>query len=156
MSTKYKQEAPTITPALAAQLSVAFLASPRRAGFQPIDVNPAAEQIAAHDFSGLNRIEEANAASGFHWFKPDTLRFFRCRLGEYWGAGVFISSETDPAGVRAYSVRVADASGQVHTFGEFHEHKSSRTATAIAKRLAHFLTIGYTMTDGKKFFKLSR
>ena len=156
MSTKYKQETPTITPALAADLSVAFLASPRRAGFQPIDVNPAAEQIAAHDFSGLNRIEEANAASGFHWFKPDTLRFFRCRLGTYWGAGVFTTSETDPSGTRAYSVRVADDSGQVHTFGEFHEHTRSGKATAIAKRLAHFLTLGYTMTDGKKFFKLAR
>ena len=156
MSTKYKQEAPNTTPALSTALAIAYHVSAKRARFKAIDIDPAAEQVAAHDFSGLYRIEEANAASGFHWFKPDTLRFFRCRLGEYWGAGVFVSSETDPFGVRAYSVRVADASGQVHTFGEFHEHESSRTATAIAKRLAHFLTLGYTMTDGKKFFKLAR
>ena len=156
MSTKYKQETPNVTPALAADLSVAYLVSAKRAGFKATDIDPAAEQVAAYDFSSLYRIEEANASNGFHWFKPDTLRFFRCRLGTYWGAGVFTTSETDPCGVRAYSVRVADAEGQVHTFGEFHEHEKSGTATAIAKRLAHFLTLGYTACDGKKFFKLAR
>jgi len=156
MSTKYKQEAPNVTPALASELSLAFLVSAKRAGFKATDIDPAAEQVAAHDFSGLDRVKEANASRGLHWFTPATLRFFRCRLGTYWGAGVFTTSETDPSGVRAYSVRVADTAGQVHTFGEFHEHERSGTATAIAKRLAHFLTLGYTACDGKKFFKLAR
>ena len=45
----------------------------------------------------LNRIKEANRQAGQHWFAPDTMRFFKSRVGckIYQGEGgvYFVSSE---------------------------------------------------------------
>lgn len=119
-------------------------------GYRPQD-------ILARDYKGVWEIENANEAAGLHWFKPDTIRYFRTKLGRYHGAGVFTSSEVDLFGKRAFTVRVADTGGNVATFGEFHAIKDGRTATAQAKHLAALLTEGRTVIDSKgQTFTLAR
>jgi hypothetical protein len=89
----------------------------------------------------LNEFKELNAAKGFHWFKPDTLRFFKSRITHFdCIAGLFISSERGPDDVRRYTVRQADfETGQVHTVGEFGQYNSIATAKTGLKR-ARLLT----------------
>jgi hypothetical protein len=87
-----------------------------------------------------------------HWFDPDTLRFFRSRVGstahesEDRRYRFFVSSEqfryTDPytyreyRDARRYSVRVQGPDGSIDTVGEFQGYSSSRAANNAAKGYA--------------------
>jgi hypothetical protein len=101
------------------------------------------------------QLKRFNAESGQHWFSPDTMRFFRSRVGdtvyahpEGW---LFVSSErfethypryhTEP---RRYTVRIMlpnghvetlNASGQIDSDG-FQLFASSSGAHAAARRIA--------------------
>ncbi len=74
----------------------------------------------------MELIQAANADAGLYWFEPDTLRFFRSRVGYqvYQGPGgiYFVSSEKGPSEIRAFTVRKfnpEDAS--IDTSGPFNE-----------------------------------
>ncbi|MHC4322695.1 MAG: DUF7447 family protein [Planctomycetota bacterium] len=58
-----------------------------------------------------------------HWFDPDTMRFFRSRIGKARkcknGVWFFVSSEKPPHGKRKYSVRKMELDGDINTVGEF-------------------------------------
>ena len=89
----------------------------------------------------IDQIKEANKARGFHWFDPDTLRFFKSRIGGtvYQGPGgvYFVTSERGPSGVRRYSVRQFHPStGGVDTVGDFQAYGSSASAGTVARKLA--------------------
>ena len=69
-------------------------------------------------------IRRANKAAGRFWFSPDTLRFFKSRIGDtvYEGPGgvFFVSSEKPPHGPRAHTVRQFDPETKsVATVGPF-------------------------------------
>ncbi|CAB4183143.1 hypothetical protein UFOVP1533_41 [uncultured Caudovirales phage] len=119
-------------------------------GYRPHDVN-------ARNYKGVWEIQNANEAAGLYWFKPDAMRFFRTKVGRYFGAGVFTTRETNPMGKTAHSIRVADTEGNVQTFGEFHTFAHGKTSTAAAQRLAALLTEGQTVIDSKgQTFTLAR
>lgn len=90
----------------------------------------------------INDIQKANRDNGGHWFDPDSLRFFRSRIGSdvFQGPGgiYFVSSErySDEA-ARLYSVRTFDpATGNIGTAGEFQQYRSGSTARRAARKLA--------------------
>jgi hypothetical protein len=113
--------------------------------------------VTARNYKGVWEIENANEAAGFHWFKPDTMRYFGTKVGRYFGAGVFTTRETDHMGKTAHSIRVADTEGNVATFGEFHSFSHGKTSTAAAQRLAALLDEGRTVIDSKgQTFTLAR
>jgi hypothetical protein len=69
-----------------------------------------------------------NEEQGYHWFKPDTMRFFDSKIHD-WDVktGFFISSEKGPirGSVRKFTVRKADfETGNVSTLSEFQEFDS--------------------------------
>lgn len=93
----------------------------------------------------ISLLAQRNAEAGYHWFTPDTRRFWGSRVASYGfcspdGARVyFVSSEY--TGVdrrrRAYSVRVGDLeTGKVDTVGEFNGYATRAQAIAAAKRAA--------------------
>lgn len=76
----------------------------------------------------INGIQAAVMGSGSHWFDRDTLRWFRCRVGEkvYQGPGgvYFVTSEKGPFehSKRAYTVRQFHPQDNgIDTVGEFNE-----------------------------------
>lgn len=88
-------------------------------------------------------LEDRNARHGGHWFKPDTMRFFRSRVmmpafERDDGTVYFATSERCPWGdhPRLYSVRVMTPDGAVDTVGEFQGYRSRSGAMAAARRLA--------------------
>lgn len=86
-------------------------------------------------------IRKRNAAAGFKWFEPDTMRFFSSRVqSTFYGApdgrAYFVSSERGPSGRRGYSVRVANLDGSIDTVGEFQGYTTGRAAHAAAKQAA--------------------
>ena len=85
--------------------------------------------------------KEYGTGPGFHWFDPDTMRFFRTRLPRhgYRGPGgtYFVSSEQGPLMPREYTVRRLVGLGRIETVGEFCGYKARATATEAAK--AHAL-----------------
>ncbi len=68
-------------------------------------------------------IEYRNRTQGVgHWFDPETMRFFKSRIGIIRSKGddyYFVSSEKPPHGNRAFSVRHMDIKGDIKTIGEF-------------------------------------
>ena len=89
-------------------------------------------------FRTIAEISYANTNAGWHWFSPDTLRFFDCRVRDDWvlpvsGGALFVSSEKGPSEVRRYSIRRAYVDGQVDTVGEFQQHASAAKAKAAMR-----------------------
>lgn len=77
----------------------------------------------------IEDVIRANKSIGNHWFDPDTMRFFRTRLGQELYAGkYFITSEQGPSGVRKWSIRVACVDGTIDTLGEFQAYHSTSAA----------------------------
>jgi hypothetical protein len=89
-------------------------------------------------FSNVREFYTRNNPDG-HWFDSDTMRFFKTKLPTvaYEGdAGVlFVTSEVDPSGVRAYSVRRQNVDGTIKTVGAFHSYKTSAAAKAAIAEL---------------------
>lgn len=88
-------------------------------------------------------LEERNARAGGHWFKPDTMRFFRSRVlspafERPDGTVYFATSERCPWGdhPRLYSVRIMRPDGSVDTVGEFQGYRSRSGAIVAAERIA--------------------
>ncbi len=95
----------------------------------------------------IEQIKGMNAAKGFHFFEPDTLRFFRSKVyGEVYAGGggwFFVTSEQfvcyEPRYCReprAYSVRYMRPDGQVETVGEFNSIPTLQRARTLARQAA--------------------
>lgn len=86
----------------------------------------------------MQAVKRANTEAGFHWFEPDSMRFFKSRVGDRVipldDGCLFVSSEKAPYEQRKYSVRRAYDDGHVETVGEFQKYKTSREAWSAAER----------------------
>jgi len=90
-------------------------------------------------FASLEEMVTANRAACQHWFDPDAIRFFSCRLSRRIICGrLFISSErfttpfTDESPPRRYTIRLATDNGEVRTVGEFQQYRSLAQAQDAA------------------------
>lgn len=87
-------------------------------------------------FFTMDDVRRANERAGHHWFEPETMRFFRSRVGEtLYGGRYFVSSEKGPDGSRRYSVREAKADGSISTVGEFQGFPNRRQAIAAIRSI---------------------
>ena len=86
--------------------------------------------IATNDrFIDMYEVRQKNAQEGFHWFEPDTMRFFRSRVGDTLYKGrYFVSSEQGPNMPRRWTVRVALPDGRIRDVGGFQRFSSWRNA----------------------------
>ena len=95
------------------------------------------------NFRSIDAIRKAVTASGSHYFEPDTMRFFRSRLSStVYGGRFFVTSEQDPSGYRAYSVRevhrLTDGTLSVRSAPgtEFMQFPTRHAAIARAREIA--------------------
>jgi hypothetical protein len=96
-------------------------------------------------FATIEDIKRANRRAGKFFFEPDTLRFFRSRIGEtVWvrkdGSAYFITSEqfvpsSGRPAPRRYTIRLAKVGGDIDTVGEFQAYASRAAAVREIKRL---------------------
>mgnify|MGYP003139745188 CR=1 FL=1 len=97
-----------------------------------------ADTGAGRTLRSLDEIKEANRAGGFHFFSPDTMRFFRSFIREDWvtpidGGALFISSESGPDGRRYSLNRCLSVDGRVETIGKFQQFGSAGEAKAALR-----------------------
>jgi hypothetical protein len=90
-------------------------------------------------YRSMEDISKRNAAAGYFFFKPDTMRFFQSRVldGFYPGKNgcvFFVTSEKAPGAERRYNVRIAESGGNVRTADGLRGYTNARTAHAAAKR----------------------
>jgi len=84
----------------------------------------------------IEQIKAANNAAGHHWFKPDTMRFFRSRVSGPVIGNMFVSSEDDRlGGGRLYTIRRANDDGSIDTVGEFQQYGSKAAALRAIRRM---------------------
>jgi hypothetical protein len=102
-------------------------------------------------FSGTDDMVRTVRNSGTtHWFSPDTLRWFRARIGDALYGRVFVTSERNPSGVRRYSIRlicVSDDAYTVQTVGVFGAYSSRGGAHSAASRLAKVIADAGTLPE---------
>lgn len=88
----------------------------------------------------IDEIKRANRDAGYHFFSPDTLRFFGSRiLPAVIGGRFFVTSEQrgfDAADGRGYTVREFMPDGSIETIGELNDYTSSRAAKIRARNAA--------------------
>jgi hypothetical protein len=78
----------------------------------------------------IETIKAANLLNGGKWFDKSTMRFFRSViLPTVYNEKYFITSETDPYGIKRYSIREAiDGGKDICTVGAFHSYVSVEDA----------------------------
>ena len=89
-------------------------------------------------FYTMDDVKRASQAIGHHWFEPDTMRFFRSRIGRtLYGDRYFVSSEQfDDTTPRLYTIRTVNDCGAIGTLGAFQAYVTGAQAvTAIKRRL---------------------
>jgi hypothetical protein len=86
----------------------------------------------------MAEIRRANRQLGHYFFSPETMRFFRSRVGrEVIGGRYFVTSEQfDEVSPRLYTVRRANDDGSIDTASEFQGFTTGREARACAELLA--------------------
>lgn len=89
-------------------------------------------------FSHVRELYAHNQPDG-HWFNRSTLAFFKTKLpakAYETDAGVlFVTGETNPSGLKAFSVRRQRVNGEISTVGEFHHFPTAAAARAEIRRL---------------------
>lgn len=89
-------------------------------------------------FTEVRDFYKRNQPDG-HWFDADSMRFFKTKLPEVayeTAAGIlFVTSEVNPSGVKAYTVRRQTVKGDIKTVGEFHSYKTGAAARAAIKQI---------------------
>jgi hypothetical protein len=92
-------------------------------------------------FNHVRMYYDSHQPAGF-WFTKGALAFFKSKMpanAYETSAGIlFVTRETNPSGLTAYSVRRQHVSGSIDTVGEFHSFKTSAEARAEIKRLDIF------------------
>ena len=96
--------------------------------------------------SSIYDLKSRNHNAGYHYFEPETLRFFCGRVSdEIWplpdGSALFVTSEKfkgfrEPDGPRLYLVRIMFREGDVDTIGEFQQYRSLSGAKRAAQRIS--------------------
>lgn len=89
-------------------------------------------------FKTMADVRRANKAAGLHFFDRDTMRFFRSRIvsGLYAGR-FFVTAEAHHSWRELrYSIREADASGEVRTVFDFGPFDVLKDARHRARELA--------------------
>ncbi len=92
-------------------------------------------------FTSISDIRAANAAGGWYFFSPDTMRFFSSRVhSRLFGGCIFVTSEQfqpshGPPYAREYTIRLANADGDVSSVSPFQEYKTLSSAYDEACRL---------------------
>ena len=125
----------------------------RKAGLSPSEAMEQAKRITSswteqHEaYEGLKRrraehkyrpyeMNELRRQHKGHFFDPDTLRFFKSRVGDkVYGGSMFITSERGPHGPRAYSVRRVTKGGRIDTVGSFQGYSSKAQAERAIARI---------------------
>lgn len=89
-------------------------------------------------FSNVREFYARNQPDGY-WFNLSTVRFFKTKLpakAYETDAGVlFVTRETNPSGITAFSVRRQRVNGEISTVGEFHHFPTAAAARSEIKRL---------------------
>ena len=88
-------------------------------------------------FANMSEVRAANHAAGQHWFSPETMRFFRSRIGKtLYGGRYFVSSEQyDYDAPRLYTVREVLPDGSINTVGDFQGYATSADARRAIRKL---------------------
>lgn len=107
----------------------------------PKHTNDFINTVGIYSISDLQRHYEKNKRG--HWFEPDTMKFFNCRLSSdlFYSPGnntiYFISSEKNSGHARAYSVRSYNVlTFEIDTIGEFQGYATLNGAKSAAKRMS--------------------
>ena len=92
----------------------------------------------------IEDIALTNKQNGYHFFDKSTMKFFKSRiLSSYNNTSkrvVFITSEINPSGKKAFTVRVADKKkGLIRTVGNFHSISSKARAEKALRRITNLL-----------------
>jgi hypothetical protein len=89
-------------------------------------------------FTNVTEIKRANRENGFHFFAPDTLRYFHSRTAPgVYGGRLFVTSEQfDDDTPRAYTVRYAHDDGSIDDASPFQQFDTLDQARRHAKALA--------------------
>lgn len=90
--------------------------------------------------NSIEEIKQANKAAGSHSFSPNTMRFFRSRVGFRVypvkdGAFFTTSERYDNSTPRLYTVRRAYDDGRIETMGEFQAYNTSGEASKAARKM---------------------
>ena len=89
-------------------------------------------------FQNVRDYYDRNQPDG-HWFDAGSMKFFKTKLPDVayeTAAGIlFITSEVNPSGVKAYSIRRQHVDGSIKTVGEFHSYRTSASALKAIKAL---------------------
>lgn len=96
-------------------------------------------------FNSIYEVKSLNRNSGYHWFSPDTLKWFNGKVYDVLYSGcVFVSSEKDTpfrgsTPQRRYSVRVAMSDGTINTYCNTYTSKreADKEARWLGKELAN-------------------
>ena len=96
-------------------------------------------RIKSIPFSQVREFYDRNQPNG-HWFDESTMRFFKTKLPEVayeldTGGIYFVTRETSPRGIKAYTVRRQLADGDIDTVGEFHAYHTPAAARAAIRSL---------------------
>lgn len=87
-------------------------------------------------FRSLDEVKRANEDMGGNWFRPDTMRFWRTRVGEaLYGGRYFVTSDRQWDNSRAYTIREALPDGGIRTVGELGDYTSRSGAHGAAERM---------------------
>lgn len=88
-------------------------------------------------FKNINEIKSVNRAAGKHFFDADTMRFFRSRILPtiYHGEFFITSEQFDSESPRRYTIRRADAQGNIDSPTGFCTYKSRDEAVRGIKTL---------------------
>ena len=112
----------------------------------------------AQDFNIIEQIIRANENSGRHFFSPDSMRFFNCRVHrDVYNGCVFVTSERNNTPFcapqpRVYTVRIAMADGSIETYGSLGDYATRSQAHTEAQWLGNALrngTVAYNSTTYK-------
>lgn len=96
-------------------------------------------RIKSIPFSQVREFYDRNQPTGT-WFEPGSMRFFKTRLPRVayeldTGGVYFVTRETSPRGINAYTVRRQMPDGDIDTVGEFHAYPTPAAARAAIRSL---------------------
>jgi hypothetical protein len=102
------------------------------------------------NYKSISSFRQFNYQQGMHWFDRDTMKFFSTRLiGDMLGGCVFVTSDHNYKRDRKYSIRLAMASGSVHSYA-FAHYDTLSEARKEAKWLSQALASGEATYDPNK------
>lgn len=89
-------------------------------------------------FQSLTQVKEANRKSGSNFFERETMEFFNSNVESILiGGRYFVTSERmELSHPKLFTIREAQADGDIDTVGKFRGYDTKRAAVAEAKRLA--------------------